>query len=288
MIVPAYNEAAGIAYALGRLLAVMETLTLPWEVIVVDDGSKDGTRAILADFPNVRCIRHPINIGYGNALKTGIRNAAYPWIGICDADGSYPVEELPRLLAVMDQGFDMVTGARENLAEHDRWFKRQMRRIYIKSVCMLTGDKIPDPNSGLRVFTRELAMEFIQFLCGGFSFTTSLTILAAEKPCFMTYIPIRYEDRKGKSKVRHFRDSLRTLQLIVQGVTYFNPMKFFIIMAISMIGIIGFPAMVLAMFRMLTLSAYYMLFGCVVALLLAFGVLGDIVRISIAKLKQQT
>lgn len=129
-------------------------------------------------------------------------------------------------------------------------------------------------------------MEFIQFLCGGFSFTTSLTILAAEKPCFMTYVPIRYEDRKGKSKVRHFRDSLRTLQLIVQGVTYYNPIKFFIIMAMFMIAFIGFPAMLLAVFRMYTLSAYYMLFGCVVSLLVAIGVLGDIVRISMAKLNQ--
>lgn len=283
---PAYNEEAGIAYALNRLLAVMETLDRPWEIIVVDDGSKDRTPDILADFARVRHIRHPINIGYGNALKTGIRNATHDIIGICDADGTYPVEELPRLLEVMEQGFDMVTGARDNLAEHDRWFKRHMRRLYIKAVSLLTGDRIPDPNSGLRVFTKALAMEFIQFLCGGFSFTTSLTILAAEKPCFMTYVPIRYEDRKGKSKVRHFRDSLRTLQLIVQGVTYYNPIKFFIIMAMFMIAFIGFPAMLLAVFRMYTLSAYYMLFGCVVSLLVAIGVLGDIVRISMAKLKQ--
>ncbi len=286
MIMPAYNEEAGIAFALSRLLAVMETLDTAWEIIVVDDGSKDATGNIVAGFGKIRYIRHPINIGYGNAIKTGIRNATYERIGICDADGSYPVEELPRLLAEMDKGFDMVTGARANLAEHDRWFKRHMRRIYIKSICLLTGDKIADPNSGLRVFTKALAMEFIQFLCGGFSFTTSLTVLAAEKPCFITQIPIQYEERKGKSKVQHLRDSLRTLQLIVQGITYYNPIKFFIIMATGLVAVVAFPAMLLAVFNMYTLSAYYMLFGCVVSLLVGLGVLGDIVRISMAKLKQ--
>ena len=287
MIIPAYNEEDGIAHSLDMLLATLAELDIPWEVIVVNDGSRDATPRIIAEqYPSVRLLSHPVNIGYGNALKTGILEARYSWIGLSDADGSYPTTEIPRLLAEMRKGFDMVVGYRENVAEHDRWFKRWMRRIYVKSISFLTGDKIPDPNSGLRIFTKSLVMEFFDFLCGGFSFTTSLTVLAAEKPCFIKFIPITYAYRKGRSKVQHLRDSMRTAQLIIQGITYYNPLKFFILLSIAMVMLVAFPAMVLALFRMFTLSAYYMLFGCVVALLLGLGVVGDIVRISVGKLKK--
>ncbi len=288
MIIPAYNEEAGLNHSLDMLLATLATLDIAWEVIVVNDGSSDRTVEIASAYPQVRLVSHPVNIGYGNALKTGILTARYDWIGICDADGSYPTSELPRLLAEMAQGFDMVVGYRQNVAEHDRWFKRQMRRIYVTSISFLTGDKIPDPNSGLRVFTKKLVMEFFYFLCGGFSFTTSLTVLAAEKPCFMKFIPITYAYRKGRSKVQHLRDSMRTVQLIIQGVTYYNPMKFFVIMTWLLAGLVGFPAMLLAVFNMHTFSAYFMLFGCVVALLTGLGVLGDIMRISVAKLRNRS
>lgn len=287
MVIPAYNEEAGLAHSLDMLLATLATLDIEWEVIVVNDGSTDRTSQILSSYPQVRVASHPVNIGYGNSLKTGILLARYDWVGICDADGSYPTAELPRLLEEMEKGFDMVVGYRQNVAEHDRWFKRLMRRLYIATISFLTGDKIPDPNSGLRVFTKSLVIEFVHFLCGGFSFTTSLTVLAAEKPCFMKFIPITYSCRKGRSKVQHLRDSMRTVQLIIQGVTFYNPIKFFVIMTALMVGLVGFPAMLLAVFRLHTLSAYYMLFGCVVALLMGIGVLGDIVRISVAKLRNR-
>ncbi|GFK94832.1 hypothetical protein NNJEOMEG_02680 [Fundidesulfovibrio magnetotacticus] len=177
----------------------------------------------------------------------------------------------------------MVTGYRQNVSDHDSQTKKIFRKLFIKFISFLTGDNIPDPNSGLRIFKKSLVMEFINFLCGGFSFTTSLTVLAAEKPSFIKFIPIQYFNRKGKSKVQHFRDTLRTLQLIAQGVTYYNPIKFFVFLSALLIIFIAIPAMALAMFHMFTLSSYYMLFGCVVSLLLGIGVLGDIVRISATK-----
>jgi glycosyltransferase involved in cell wall biosynthesis len=161
MIIPAYNEEAGIAHSLDMLLAALSTLSIPWEVIVVNDGSRDATAHLVAEsYPSVTLVSHPINIGYGNALKTGITKARYDWIGICDADGSYPTTDLTRLLAEMEKGFDMVVGYRSNIAEHDRWFKRLMRLLYIQTISLLTGDKIPDPNSGFRIFTKKLVVEF--------------------------------------------------------------------------------------------------------------------------------
>lgn len=280
MIVPAFNEEEGIGHTLDLLLQTLPGMGIPFEIIVVDDGSRDGTAEAAAKREGVRVISHPVNIGYGNALKTGILNARYDWIGIIDADASYPVERIPDLAAEMAKGFDMVIGKRENISDLDRPFKRAMRRIYVGLVNIVTGARIEDPNSGLRIFRKELALEFFQFLCGAFSFTTSLTVLSMEKPAFLKFVPVTYLPRKGTCKVAHFRDSLRTLQLIMQGVGYYNPVKVFVFLAMLMIFTVGFPAMLLALFNMHTLSAYYMIFGCTVALMFSIGVLGDIVRIS--------
>lgn len=286
-LVPAYNEEKGIGGTLERLVATLEGLSMPFEVIVVNDGSTDRTAQIATAIPKVRVISHPINVGYGNAIKNGIQNARYDWIGMVDSDGTYPVEDIPKLVAEMQKGFQMVIAKRENISAHDRPTKRLFRALYKTGIRLLTGNAIEDPNSGFRIFEKQVALEFFEFLCGAFSFTTSLTILATEKPFFITFVPIQYQERQGKSKVRHLRDAMRTLQLIIQGVTYYNPLKFFLIMAFAMIFLVGFPAMCIAMFRAYTLSSYFMIFGCTVALLIGLGILGDIIRVSMTKRKYQ-
>jgi glycosyltransferase involved in cell wall biosynthesis len=286
-VVPAYNEEGAVAETLHRLVSVLQATGRSFEVILVNDGSSDDTLENASSVEGVRVLSHPINTGYGNALKTGIKNALYEWVGIIDADGSYPVDEVPVLLAEMDKGFDMVVAARNNLSQHDKPIKRLFRFLYRRSINLFTGSKIVDPNSGFRIFKKIVPLEFFDFLCGTFSFTTGLSIMAAEKPFFVKFHPVEYLDRTGKSKVRHVRDSLRTIQLIVQGVTYYNPLKFFIFLTFSLIFLVGLPAMVLAMFSMLTLSSYYMVFGCTAALLAGLGVLADVVRVSASR-KQST
>lgn len=282
-VVPAYNEENAIASTLSTLEDTLEKLGLPFEIILVNDGSSDGTLAEAAKFESVKVLSHPTNIGYGNALKTGITAARYDWVGMVDADGSYPIQDIPKLVAEMDKGFDMVVGARDNISQLDKPIKRMFRYVYKKSINIMTGSRIDDPNSGFRIFDKRVALEFFDFLCGAFSFTTGLSVMAQEKPFFIKFVPIEYMDRTGKSKVHHGRDSLRALQLIIQGVTYYNPMKFFLFLALLLVALVGFPAMLLALFSMHTLSAYYMIFGCTVALLLGVGVLADVVRVSSAK-----
>ncbi len=279
-IVPAYNEEDSIGNTIQRLHSVLSTLDMPYEIIVVNDGSHDKTAEIARQLNNSTLINHPINIGYGNSLKTGIRSAQYEWIGIVDADGTYPIEDIPRLIREMHNGFDMVIGSRENTVILDKHIKKLFRWIFKKIIKLVVKDNIEDPNSGFRVFKRELAMHFLPFLCGTFSFTTSLTILSMGQSCFVKYIPIKYLQRKGHSKVRHFRDSIMVIQYIVQGITYFNPIKFFVVLSFCMIIVVCIPAMFLALFRMYALSLYYMIFGATVTLLMAIGVLADIIRIS--------
>jgi len=279
-VVPVYNEEHGIAATIKRLTATLAGLDLPSELIVVNDGSTDGTRMAAAGFDSITLINHPHNIGYGNSILSGVLRARYEWIGIVDADGSYPIEDIPRLVAEMENGFDMVVASRINISDHDSVLKRFFREIFKKTVSVLNDNRIEDPNSGLRIFRREIVLRLQPFLCGTFSFTTSISILMSGLYYFIKYVPITYEKRTGKSKVRHVRDSIQALQFILQGVEFFNPMKFFVILACLMLLLVYFPSIVLHQLHYPTIALYYTLFGTAVSLMLGMGAIGDIIRIS--------
>jgi glycosyltransferase involved in cell wall biosynthesis len=281
-IVPVYNEQGAIVETVVKLDRALSAIDFLYEIIVVDDGSTDGTASEIASIDIEKCVslKHPTNAGYGAAIKSGLKVARYEWIGIIDADGSYAIEDVKKLVHEAGEGFDMVIGNRINIQEQDMFVKRIFRSIFRQVVRLLVDKTIEDINSGFRIFRKSAVMEFFPFLCSTFSFTTSLTILFAERGLFLNYIPTKYSKREGQSKVRHLRDSLRASQMIIQGITYFNPIKTFVFVSMLLIIFVCVPAMILAMFDMKTLSAYYMIFGSVVTLLFGLGILGDIVRVS--------
>lgn len=279
-IVPAYNEENGIESTIERLRETLGKLDRPWEIIVVNDGSRDRTLEVLKSFEGIRVLSHPINTGYGSAIKTGIANARHEWIGIVDADGTYEIERLPDLVEKMEEGFDMVVAARENVLELDKPMKRFFRRVLRFAVKLVVAARIVDPNSGFRLFTKTLATTFFPFLCNTFSFTTSITIFAMGEGFFVSYVPMPYSHREGKSKVRHFRDSLRLAQLILQGITFFNPIKFYILMAIGFILFVALPALGMIGLGWTNVAWVYFLSGLISVLLLGQGILGDLVRIA--------
>src|SRR6185369_4581442 len=206
------------------------------DIVVVDDGSTDRT-AEVARLAGARVIRHPHNIGYGRSLKDGISAAHHDAIAITDGDATYPPEDLPRLLDAMSRGFDMVVGARTGEHYDGRPFKGQLRRVLTFLVEFTTGRPVPDVNSGFRVFRRSIAMPYFGQLCDTFSFTTSLTLAYMMTGRFVTYVPIGYAARVGRTKVRLFRDSLRTLQYIVQAILYYNPIKIFLLLAAGALAV---------------------------------------------------
>lgn len=279
-VVPAYNEENNIAATIERLTETLAGLGLPSELIVINDGSTDGTRQAASGFDNITLINHPHNIGYGNSIISGVLKARFDWIGIVDADGSYPIEDIPRLVEEMVNGYDMVVGSRVNISDHDSFIKRIFREIFKKTVSVLNDNRIEDPNSGLRIFKREVVLRLQPFLCGTFSFTTSISILMSGLYYFIKYVPITYQKRIGHSKVRHIRDSVQALQFILQGVEFFNPMKFFVILACLMLLLVYLPALLLHLLGSSTLAFYYTMFGTAVSLMLGMGALGDILRIS--------
>jgi glycosyltransferase involved in cell wall biosynthesis len=226
VVIPAYNEEGGIGDTLIALRATLDAFGVPCEIICVDDGSTDRTRELLAGMDGVRTISHPRNLGYGAALKTGIRNARYPLIVITDADGTYPNERIPDLVRLAASA-DMVVGARtsENV-EYSRL--RSIPKWFLKRFAeWLSHCRIPDINSGLRVFRVETVERFIRILPDSFSFTTTITLAMLTNNYSVHYEPVDYRKRVGKSKIQPIRDTLRIAQLILRTGMYFAPLRVF-------------------------------------------------------------
>jgi glycosyltransferase involved in cell wall biosynthesis len=253
VVIPAFNEGPAIRETIRQVGAALAGVV--HEIIVVDDGSADTTGAQAAEV-GARVIRHAHNIGYGGALKTGIRAAAHDTIVITDADGTYPNADIPRLLDEFGKGFNMVVGARSGSHYHESAVKTPLRYLLKWLVEFTTGRRIPDVNSGLRVFSRAEALPYLNHLCNTFSFTTSITLAYMMTSKFVGYVPIAYYERVGGTKVRLFRDSLRTLQYIVQAILYYNPLKMFILVS-ALLFVTASVLMIIA-FQFDSAAAFYL------------------------------
>jgi glycosyltransferase involved in cell wall biosynthesis len=237
IVIPAYNEAGAIRGTIASIdQALAGAFTGGLEILVVDDGSTDDTGAIAAG-SGATVARHPHNVGYGQALMTGIQAARHDTIVIIDADLTYPVDAIPALVAEFHTGFDMVVGTRSGRYYEGLFSKNALRRLLKILVEFTAGRPVPDVNSGLRVFSRKTVLAYLPQLCRTFSFTTSLTLAYMMTGRFVTYRPIAYHARVGDTKVRLFRDSLRTLQYIVQAIIYYNPIKVFIPLGLLALGV---------------------------------------------------
>ncbi|MDN3514982.1 MAG: glycosyltransferase family 2 protein [Candidatus Brocadia sp.] len=227
IIIPAYNEREGIPKVIESLQSLKKSYGNGWEIIVVDDGSTDGTSEIVRNIRDIVLIRHPFNRGYGAAIKTGIRHAKYNTIVISDADGTYPLHDIPRLLAQLSKNA-MAVGARGNNDSNIPLTRRPAKWVLNKLANYLTGIKIPDLNSGLRAMKKDIIMKFVHLLPDGFSFTTTITLAMLTNDYAVEFVPIEYKMRSGRSKIRPIRDTLNFLQLIIRTVLYFDPLKIFL------------------------------------------------------------
>lgn len=232
IVIPALNEERGIGATVANISDVLVTSKLvPFEILVIDDGSSDGTGKIAAE-AGARVIRHPHNVGYGRSIKKGIEEAKYDTIVISDADGTYPAASIPDLVRLYNEGFDMAVGERHGSYYRQSALKMPLRAILRFLVEWTAGRRIPDINSGLRVFSRSAAIKYFPHLCDTFSFTTSMTLAYMMTRRFVTYHRIDYFERTGNSKVRLFRDSLKTLQYVVEAIVYYNPLKIFLLLSL--------------------------------------------------------
>lgn len=233
IIVPAYNEEKGIEGVIERLQEAVAKLECPAEIIVVDDGSTDQTYRVSSAFSDIVTICHEFNRGYGAALKTGIQRAQYGFICITDADGTYPIQQIPELVEYLfDEELDMVVGARTGDRVRIPLIRRPAKWFISQLANFASNSNIPDLNSGLRIFRKSAAIRFLAILPDGFSFTTTITLAMLMHDYRVAYIPINYFARKGKSKIRPIRDTMNFIQLVLRIALYFAPIKMFLSIAV--------------------------------------------------------
>jgi glycosyltransferase involved in cell wall biosynthesis len=240
IVVPCYNEENAVANTVAELRRALPTTN--YELILVNDGSTDRSAEIMKDIERtherVRVIHHRRNRGYGAALKTAIRQARAEFIAITDADGTYPNERLPELLALAREA-DMVVGAR-TAADAEYPLVRKIPKAFLRFYASwIAGRNIPDLNSGMRVFRRSLAQRFLNILPDGFSFTSTITLAMLTNYHDVRYVPIAYASRVGRSKIHPIRDTVNFVQLIVRIGTYFAPLRVFFPIALVLFLLFG-------------------------------------------------
>ncbi len=231
IIIPVYNEEGGIKDTISRVLAVIKKIDAKTEVICVDDGSRDKSAGIIMGFKDVKLIRHKINRGYGASLKDGISEAKGEYIAITDADGTYPIEDLPKLFEGMDE-YDMVIGSRTGGNVKVPLLRRPIKAVLNWTASYIAGRTIPDLNSGFRIFKKDLALKYWHLFPDGFSFTSTLTMAALTNQFAVKFVPIDYNERIGASTIHPIKDTIRFGNLLFMLAVYFKPMKVFLPIAV--------------------------------------------------------
>jgi glycosyltransferase involved in cell wall biosynthesis len=229
VVAPALNEGPSIGPMLERLQKTLGAAGIPHEIVVVDDGSSDNTAAE-AVRRGARVVSHKMRLGYGRSLKDGVLAARHDRIAITDADGTYPVERFPELIRLADE-HHMVVAQRTGRIYSGGIAKRLARFCFRVLGEFATGRRIPDINSGMRVFRRSQIVPFFPAIGSGFSFTTSSTLLYLLNDMFVHYVPTDYHPRQGRSHVRTVRDTLRALQIVIEVILRYNPIKVFLLLA---------------------------------------------------------
>ena len=243
IIIPAYNEEGSIAKTINEVKQVInENQILEGsEIIVINDGSTDNTKKEALE-KDVIVLDNIQNRGYGYSIKKGILHAKNEIIVTIDADLSYPFSSIIEMLKVKQKGFDLVVGARTGKYYKESIFKNLLRKILRRFVEYVSGKKIKDVNSGLRIFEKTTVMKYFSRLCDTFSFSTSQTLAYMMNNLYVCYVDIPYNKRYRKTKVKLFRDSLKTMQYILEAGIYYNPLKIYSLFAFSCIilSAIGF------------------------------------------------
>lgn len=224
VVLPVFNEAGHVVDEVKRIRAGLERSPWRFEIIVVDDGSTDGSTEQLAALEDIRLIRFRRNRGTGSARRAGTRAARAPVVVWTDADMTYPNEDIPRLVAELE-GWDQVVGARTS--EHGRarvlrvpakWFMRKLASY-------LTGTHIPDLNSGFRAFRKPVAEQYLHLLPAGFSCVSTMTLSFLANGYTVKHIPIEYSIRSGRSKFAWWSDSRRYLTQVIRMVMTYDPLR---------------------------------------------------------------
>ena len=238
VVLPVYNEQGHLQAEIDRIRVALDASLYSYEIIVVDDGSTDGSAEKLASIEGIRLLRFGRNRGSGSARKAGTRAAVGRVVVWTDVDMTYPNDEIPRLVKELE-GHDQVVGARTSeqgtakaLRVPAKWFIRRLASYLVE-------EKIPDLNSGLRAFRRDVALQFVHLLPPGFSCVTTITMTFLANGYSVKYMPIEYHPRAGESKFHWWRDTKRYIIQVVRLILSYNPLRVFLPLGVllSVVGV---------------------------------------------------
>lgn len=226
IVLPAKNESG----AIGETISKIHALKIATEIIVVNDGSTDITKEV-SEQAGAKVISHPYSKGNGAAIKTGARNATGDVIVFMDADGQHDPQDIPRLLSKIDQGYDLVVGARQRGSQASVG-RGIANKLYNNLASYMSEHKVEDLTSGFRAVRAEKFREFIYLLPNGFSYPTTSTMAFFRAGYSVTYVPIHAAKRIGKSHIHPLKDSVRFFLIIFKIATLYSPLKMFLPFAI--------------------------------------------------------
>ena len=243
IVLPCFNEQGHVAMEVDRICAAMDTSGYPYELLAFDDASTDGTLARLQEiaphFPQMRIVHFDRNGGSGTVRRIGTQQARGEIVVWTDADMTYPNDRIPELVQTLekDQMLDQVVGARTSEQGTHKMFRVPAKWFIRKIAEVLTNSSIPDLNSGLRAFRREVALPYLRLLPPGFSCVTTITLAFLCNQHDVRYVPIDYAKRSGTSKFKFFKDAYRYILQVLRMVMYFNPLKVLMPVALCLLGL---------------------------------------------------
>ena len=243
IILPCYNEQDHVAAEVERICVAMDASGYKYELLAFDDASTDGTLARLHEaaprFPHLQIVHFHRNGGSGTVRRIGTQRALGEIVVWTDADMTYPNERIPELVQLLekDSTLDQVVGARTS-EQGTHKVRRIPAKLCIRKLAeQLTGSQIPDLNSGLRAFRREVALPYLRLLPPGFSCVTTITIAFLSNQHDVRYVPIEYAKRAGTSKFKFVTDAYRYILQVLRMVMYFNPLKVLMPLALVLLGL---------------------------------------------------
>lgn len=222
IILPAKNEASTLA----QVLPSLKERFPDGEIIVVNDGSTDGT-AEVASAHEVQVVTHPYSMGNGAAVKTGARNAGGDVLIFMDADGQHDPEDISNLLAKLDEGYDMVVGAR-GLSDHAGSHRGIANLVFNQLASWMVNHRVEDLTSGFRAVWADKFRRFLYLLPNAFSYPTTITMSFFRAGFRVAYVPVTMPRRNGRSHIRPLRDGVRFLLIIIKIGTLYSPLKLFL------------------------------------------------------------
>ena len=238
VVLPVYNESGHLLAEVDRIRAALRESPYSFEILVIDDGSTDGSADRVEGLPDVRLLRFPVNRGSGTARRIGSVEARGRWVVWTDADMTYPNERIPEFVDLLAAGrAHQVVGARRSEAGTLKFLRVPAKYLIRRLAEYLTQSRIPDLNSGLRAFAKEDARPYLGMLPSGFSCVTTITLAFLANGLLVEYVPIDYAKRSGQSHFHPIRDAYRYILQVLRMVTFFEPLRVFAPVALTLLTV---------------------------------------------------